>query len=160
MAKHKKSAKVNMPMCLASILFCFTLISINITSGLYARYVATSSGGDQARVAKFYITEDNTHFSEDMLISLAPGTIETTITVVNQSETAVNYTITVKNKTNNIPLQFRIGNQLTDTRTYGLAPHSGEDTYTLQIVWDEEGALEHMGKVDIVTITLDAVQID
>lgn len=160
MAQHKKSAKVNMPMCLACILFCFTLVSINITGGLYARYTTTAGAGDEARVAKFYITEDNTKFSKDMLISFAPGTIETTITVENRSETAVNYTITVKNKTKNIPLQFRIGDQLTDSRTYSLAPNSGEDTYILQIIWDEEGALEHMGKVDIVTITVDAVQID
>lgn len=53
LAKHTKTAKVNIPMCIASFLFCLTLISIHLTSGLYAKYISSASGGDSARVITF-----------------------------------------------------------------------------------------------------------
>lgn len=58
MAKYlKKPAvskpKVNIPMCVAGILFVLTMVSMHLTSGLYARYTASSSGEDSARVIKF-----------------------------------------------------------------------------------------------------------
>ena len=49
--KHKM--RVNIPMCLAGILFCLTLISIHLTSGLYAKYITSVSGSDSARVIAF-----------------------------------------------------------------------------------------------------------
>ena len=49
MNKHR----INIPMCLASILFCLTLISVHFMGGLYAKYTATGSGSDSARVIKF-----------------------------------------------------------------------------------------------------------
>lgn len=49
----RKPGKVNIPMILAAILLFLTLLSIHLTSGLYARYVTTASGSDSARVAKF-----------------------------------------------------------------------------------------------------------
>lgn len=48
-----KTAIVNLPMCIACVLFCLTLISIRLTSGLYAKYVATGSDNDTARVISF-----------------------------------------------------------------------------------------------------------
>lgn len=53
LAKHRKTAKVNIPMCIASFLFCLTLISIHLTSGLYAKYISSASGNDSARVIIF-----------------------------------------------------------------------------------------------------------
>ena len=49
----KKTAIVNIPMCIACVLFCLTLVSIRLTSGLYARYVNTASGSSSARVISF-----------------------------------------------------------------------------------------------------------
>ena len=49
----RKSPKVNIPMILAIILLFLTLLSVHLTSGLYARYVSTATGSDSARVAKF-----------------------------------------------------------------------------------------------------------
>jgi hypothetical protein len=74
-AKHTKTAKVNIPMCIASFLFCLTLISIHLTSGLYAKYISSASGNDSARVIKFgelTITETG-DFYEDNKLMIIPG---------------------------------------------------------------------------------------
>ena len=75
LAKHRKTAKVNIPMCIASFLFCLTLISIHLTSGLYAKYISSASGNDSARVIKFgelTITETG-DFYEDNKLMIIPG---------------------------------------------------------------------------------------
>jgi len=51
--RRKTAAKVNIPICLAGILFCLTLFSFHLSSGVVARYSATSSGSDSARVIEF-----------------------------------------------------------------------------------------------------------
>lgn len=51
--KAAKKAKLNIPMCLAGILFCLTLISVHLTGGLYAKYTASGTGSDSARVITF-----------------------------------------------------------------------------------------------------------
>ena len=57
----KNKNKVNIPLLLAGILFCLTLISSSLTSNLIAKYSTTASGSDRARVAKFNVstTENN-----------------------------------------------------------------------------------------------------
>ena len=50
---RRSKAKVNIPLCLAGVLLCLTMISTQFTSGLYARYVATGAGSDSARVIRF-----------------------------------------------------------------------------------------------------------
>ena len=86
-------AKLNIPMCAALVLLFLTMLSIHLTSGLYARYTATSTASDSARVAKF-----------DVLGEIG-GTVELTssmieagkcaLTVTNASEVAVKYAISV-----------------------------------------------------------------
>ena len=39
MAKHTNKVKVNIPVLIACFLFCLTLISVHLTSGLYAKYI-------------------------------------------------------------------------------------------------------------------------
>lgn len=55
MARQKKRAKsrVNIPIILAAILLCLTLISIRLAGGIVARYTTTTDSGDSARVIKF-----------------------------------------------------------------------------------------------------------
>ena len=50
--RHAK-AKLNIPMCLAGVLFCLTLFSFHLSSGVVARYTATAAGSDSARVIQF-----------------------------------------------------------------------------------------------------------
>ena len=49
-------AKLNIPMCAALVLLLLTMISVHMTSGLYARYTSTVTVSDSARVAKFDVT--------------------------------------------------------------------------------------------------------
>ena len=75
MAKNIKITKVNIPMCIASFLFCLTLISFHFTSGLYARYISAASGSDSARVAGFgnlTLTETG-DFYQDNKLMIIPG---------------------------------------------------------------------------------------
>ena len=75
LVKHRKTAKVNIPMCIASFLFCLTLISIHLTSGLYAKYISSASGNDSARVIKFgelTLTEEG-DFYEGNKLMIIPG---------------------------------------------------------------------------------------
>ena len=74
MVTHHKT-KMNIPMCLAAILLCLTLISIHLTSGLYAKYISSASGNDSARVIKFgelTITETG-DFYEGNTLMIIPG---------------------------------------------------------------------------------------
>ena len=75
MFKRMKTAKYNIPMYAALILFCLTLISVHLSSGLYAKYTTTSQGSDGARTIKFgdvTITETG-DFNEDGKLFIAPG---------------------------------------------------------------------------------------
>ena len=75
MAKHQKSGKFNLPMCMAAALFCLTLISLHLTSGLYAKYVSTASGDDSARVVTFgdlTLTETGSFYDGSKLM-IIPG---------------------------------------------------------------------------------------
>ena len=74
MVTHHKT-KMNIPMCLAAILLCLTLISIPLTSGLYAKYISSASGNDSARVIKFgelTLTEEG-DFYEGNKLMIIPG---------------------------------------------------------------------------------------
>ncbi len=69
MERHRKIRKVNLPMAIASVLFCLTLFSIYLTSGLYARYTSTGIGKDTARV----ITFGDLTFTEESNDFVIPG---------------------------------------------------------------------------------------
>ena len=74
MVRNHKT-KINIPMCLAVILLCLTLISIHLTSGLYAKYISSASGNDSARVIKFgelTLTEEG-DFYEGNKLMIIPG---------------------------------------------------------------------------------------
>lgn len=73
--KHTPTAKVNIPMCIASILFCLTLISVHLTSGLYAKYISRASGSDFGRVITFgdlTLTETGDFYDSNKLM-IIPG---------------------------------------------------------------------------------------
>ena len=160
---NRKASKINIPMFVACVLLCLTLMSLHLMGGIYARYVSVSEGSDSARVAKFGISENKTAFSETFLLSTRPGVENMEIAVENDSEVAVAYTVTVKNTTNNIPYSFSIGGGAPEfsscTSTANLAPDSNA-TVTVSAIWDAEGALDYMGMVDLITVSIIAQQID
>ncbi len=74
MVRHHKT-KMNIPMCLAAILLCLTLISIHLTGGLYAKSTTSASGNDSARVIAFgdlSLTESGDFYDGNKLM-IIPG---------------------------------------------------------------------------------------
>lgn len=159
----KKQRHYNIPMCLAGVLFCLTLISIHLTGGLYAKYTTRSESEDLARVAKFEVTENQTRFQQELVVDMTPGTYTSSITVDNQSEVAINYVVTVKNTTGNLPLKFQIGGAAVTSGEHisvNSIPVGEKKDISMNIIWDQEGALAYIGMVDMISITVEAVQID
>lgn len=81
-------AKINIPMTAALVLLLLTMISIHLTSGLYARYTSTAEASDSARVAKFDV--------DCALVPVADKEGAFTLSVTNNSEVAVKYSIEVQ----------------------------------------------------------------
>lgn len=174
----ERNIKVNILMCTVAALLCATLFSMHLVGGLYAKYTATASGSDSARVAAFSIKQEGTIF-ETIEADVTPGTTQSAeLTITNKSEVAMEYTLTVTNVTGNItPLQFKLVPEdgsapvTIDSHANGVSisgarriPGEYTDTYTLHIVWDpsanEEDDLALIGMVDYITVSVTATQID
>ena len=85
---------------LGVVLLCVMLMSTHLTGNLYARYSATATGSDSARVARFSITNTLTTPTQNTAVSLNfydPEKLEDTITfeVSSSSEVAVKYDVVV-----------------------------------------------------------------
>lgn len=134
--------KLNIPMCAALVLLLLTIISIHLTSGLYARYTATGTASDSARVAKFDVkadvqpaTDEDGNKMEDRFV----------LTVTNNSEVAVKYnvvigftdpmSIAISIAMDDDPAQTPAENESSVTFTnenWTLAPGSASSPHTLQ----------------------------
>lgn len=161
---NKRRYHTNIPMCTACILLCLTLFSFHLSGGLYARYTTKASASDDARVASFDVSENGSSFSENMMIDAIPGSVvENTINVINKSEVAVEYVVTITNTTENIPLKFTVNDseptEGTCTVTVIMKPNSTHEV-KLAAVWDADNAIKYMGMVDLVEITINAQQQD
>ncbi len=175
---HKSKIKMNMniPLRVAAVLLCLGLFSGHSVTGLYARYAGSVQSDDQARVAKFFITAEATGTqsqSQSIDADLIPGETETvSLEITNKSEVAVEYTIVVKNETNNLPLRFtmeKVGASAdlsADGATYTTQRLPGEytDKYKLTIDWpaaaDQDRDPDRMGMVDHISVTVTATQTD
>ena len=85
---------------LGVVLLCVMLMSTHLTGNLYARYSATATGSDSARVARFSITNTLTTPTQNTAVSLNfydPEKLKDTITfeVSSSSEVAVEYDVVV-----------------------------------------------------------------
>lgn len=157
----------------AAILLCLTLISSYLTAEMFARFAASDSGSDSARVATFNVSETGTlvgYFAAELI----PGVpCVRDIVVKNNSEVAISYTITIRNESNNMDMSFRFGTEgdMHDmtlsadghTCTSYLDALSEEQNYKLEITWNSKGPetdLEYMGCVDLIKVTLIATQVD
>lgn len=153
---------------LAVLLLMLVLVTTSMVSGRYARYISSASGADQARVARFSVTENTGGLMERFVISMPDSDPSRTIVVTNDSEVAVSYTISVVSKYQNLPLKFTIQNGETQVSIDNepfvgeIAPGS-QATYRLLIQWDSEIAMDpaqYGGMVDELHITLTTTQID
>lgn len=155
-------------------LACMTLLSVHMTSGLYARYVSQGSGADDARVAKFAITDtltvqkaDNTAGNafavDDVLI---PGASTTyTFEVTNNSEVAVSVEMVMQSPLQDsdtlmgeLPIKLRlVGDPLV------LGPGKS-GTVKYEVYWDTSDPkyldVSYGYKVDAIELAVVVKQID
>ena len=155
-------------------LACMTLLSVHMTSGLYARYVSQGSGADDARVAKFAITDTltvhkadntagNTFAVGDVLI---PGASTTyTFVVTNSSEVAVSVEMVMQSPLQDsdtlmgeLPIKLRlVGDPLV------LGPDQS-GTVTYEVYWDTSDPkyldVSYGYKVDAIELAVVVKQID
>lgn len=71
-----KKTGFNLPMCLAAVLFCLTLISVHFASGLYAKYISRGAAGSVARVISFgnlTITKEGNFVNASNSAIITPG---------------------------------------------------------------------------------------
>lgn len=160
-----RRGQVNIPLCAAAVLLCLTLLSTHLVGGLYARYTTTASGSDGARVAKFSITEtkNGALFTEDFTVSTVPGETAYTVSVENNSEVAVAYTVSVTNTTGNVPYIFSVNGSEYAVGSCSAAAYLAvgeEAAVSVKVKWNEEGATAYIGMVDRITVTLQAAQVD
>lgn len=128
-------------------------------------YVSTTMGSDQARVAKFEIEEPG---YQEVLVTadLIPGEQQSQVLEVqNKSEVAVEYTIAVKNTTGNLPLTFTVDSVGETSGEFSytavLQPNDSKRSYTLQVIWPKEkNSPEYAGMVDLIKVTVSAIQKD
>ena len=137
------------------------------------------SSGDTARVAKFVFSDDaQAQMTATLdLTGIKPGTSKDfVVSVTNQSgdqvcETSMRYHLEVRTKYGSLPLTFTVKNQQTsESKTASIVTTTASDiaagaptthTYTITVAWPaNEDAYEFANKIDIVTVTVVADQID
>ena len=72
-----------------------------------------------------------------------------------------NYTI--ENKTKNIPFKFQINECEATLNKCSVTSYMQPDSETvinISAIWEQEGALDYVGMVDLITITVNAQQVD
>ena len=163
-----------------AILLCLVMASFWLMCNIYARYSSEASGSDAARVAKFDVTESGTA-TQQIQAEVYPGFSQTyRVDVTNNSEVAIVYVMNVENPYKNLPLQFRMldengavitAESVETSQAYALSESAEiaandhtEHTYRLEISWPvtetDKKNPDYAGKVDIIEITLKAVQKD
>ncbi len=163
-------AKRNIPIRVAAVLFCLTLFSTYLVTGLFARYTTSVQSSDQARVAKFSIKGEG-DLSKTIAAELVPDEdTEVNLIIHNDSEVAVEYKIEVTSETSNLPLSFRMVKEGTSDSirdVNGTITHTDQQipgragTYILHIRWQKgTNDLALMGMVDHITVKVTAAQID
>ena len=149
----------------------YLLVATMLVTGVtFAGYVSTTSGGDEARVAKFEVTETDLDglLAETLNVSISPGESQTVeLQVANKSEVAIDYTIAITNVYNNLPLEFLVSGDEVANRKAGYYAYTGEmapganKNFELVISWPEASdSTAYVDKVDIIDASVSAVQKD
>ena len=156
----------------AVVLLMLVLVSTSLVTNRYARYTTTAYGEDSARVAKFSVTDVVNGFESEAEVDIrfTPGySYPVKITVTNDSEVAIRYSVTPEVPYNNLGLLFSMSKKQADnsyaslgTNVFSgeLAPNEDAE-FILYITYPSTGNDQlNMGKVDIVRLTFNASQID
>ena len=155
----KKNTRPNWILRIAGVLLCLTLLSVHLTSGMFARYSATATGSDTARVANFQVTDTGT-FTKDLYLEYNPGmSNKYDIVIENRSEVAVKCTVTVERLSNHIPMKVTLSGDITDVT---FAPNDPvTKTVGLELNWpNTENDAVYSYEVDAIRVRVCAEQID
>lgn len=144
----------------AAVLLILVLFTTSIVSGRYARYTSAATGHDSARVAKFHVTESGA-VDQKLKVDIRPGEIvKQDITVHNDSEVAIAYSVIADYKHQNLPLTISVSDGISTGPSVTLDPGVTKTVY-LQIYWDEtKNEDKYIGMVDTIHLILTAAQID
>ena len=160
-----------------AVLLMLVLVTSGMVSGRFARYVTTAEYSDSARVAKFHVVDTSSPMFGEVNIPvtlITPGNITTSgISLKNHSEVAVQFTITVENVYDNLPLSFQIRDQDKQvlaqmgedensvTYTGTIAPGQNNKAFSLFVGWPySESNLDYCGRVDLIRVAVKAEQVD
>lgn len=159
---------------LAAILLMLVLVTTSIVSGRYARYTASATANDSARVAKFSVTQTANFIGDGTQTKTLLYGQDNMISVTNDSEVAVRYSIEITTVYGNMPLRFSVSQgegenevvtELTEVEegkylfSADMAPNStAEYNLIAQLAANTDDAFA--GMVDLIQITLKATQID
>lgn len=102
MNKSKQSERKNLKAMIIYVLLC----AIALTGVTFSKYISIASGGDEARVAKFEITDLSESFSDAFTVTMNPGVEKQySLEIQNNSEVEVRLK-TVMETDGNLPLVF------------------------------------------------------
>ena len=154
-----KSTRPNWILRIAGVLLCLTLLSVHLTSGMYARYSSTVTVTDSARVARFEVNETGT-FSKELLLEYFPGSTNTyTVVLENHSEVAVKCNVNIQRLSNNIPVEVTVSGT---TSNIQFAPNdTAGKTVSLTVSWPSgKNDAAYSYEVDAFRVTVTAEQMN
>lgn len=171
MSENKKTAKMNIPMCMACALLCLTLMSVYFISSLYARYTISAACKNAVRVSVF-AADVTVNVSDN--VPVAPGEISIIPVVVTNvekngkvCEVAQSYSLSVRSLEKNIPLTWAIYSdeecsQEVLSAEGQFSPGKEESaSYWIKISWPAEAnSAAYAYEVEAIEIKAAAVQID
>lgn len=145
----EQTRKRNKAMLAAGLLLVLVLVTTSIVCGMLARFVVTDSGKDLSRVAKFEVTGSGFTETINIGVTMNPGDTKNfsegeAFVIRNKSEVSVKYTVTLKNTTQNLPLELKVNGadqtaafRSNDGYRYEvtLAPNSANQSFAFSLVW-------------------------
>lgn len=143
------------------LLICF---SGWLICSAYAKYVTSASESDGARVAKFSVIQEGPATQQIMVEHVYPGFCEAyPVIVTNNSEVTIVYNITAVNRSDQLPLMFRMldenNKEIVSNGAMIAGGDDSEHVYKLEISWPADQADPiYAGKTDMIDIRLEAVQ--
>ena len=170
----------NIAMTFAWILLILVLATTFLVSGMLAKFATGGQSREMSRVAKFAVSGSGFTQTVNLGVTMKPGDQSAkSFTVTNNSEVTVEYTVTIRNTTNNLPLKLLVnGEEETNLVKFAeaegycytatLAPNSTEtNNFEFTLSWPVDTSktpatndIFYSGQLDNVAVTVSAAQID
>ena len=157
-----KSNKKPAVLYVGLLLLCLTLVSVHLSSGLYARYTMDVSGSDTARVAKFsFDLSTAEEFREQVTLVLKPGDKQTyEFSFANNGETTLEYTVELINTTGNLPLVITEAQNGVLPMGESAGPIVGTVEWPTEAEKGNPTSPVYAGMVDVIVVRVTVEQVD